>query len=735
MSILRPERLSGGYEQVQISEDNNASRSCARETELRPYGRQGTQGSWLKGPDPTYTAISNDSPVLRSLLEEEKEQQSRPAPEHKKLGTLLRNWWKEAPACFLMVAAVAATIGTLYPYQGRPTPQWPYAITVNALLSTYMVVMKAAATFPLTAGIAQQKWKWFDGSPRPLCDLALHDEATRGPLGAIILLRRVSIRHVWHWLGCLMIVLVLFVDPFTQQVLHYSDCNIPHPFGVATIPRSNIFMGNGTHVGAGLISITSREQAALEAGVVAPGGQVDIRCSSGNCTFPDFETIGYCSRCIDLSQEIQVRVQDLVQEGALTSYRVNTSIPAKSPQGPDNFFEVDPELSNLYEPWNGTNYATDFAAFGVLSKHHYRFLVGVLGPEFGVSTADDFTIRPYDPLGRLQTFNCSDAATNNTWRCHATGYAECSLYPCIKTYNATVTNGILHETRIAESPLNFDENVQDSDAYTAVNTSCLLSSEKHFLTKDLNYTIGPNSLWVPYNFSGNLDYKGKIPAYISNSSELNDFEYNIQSRGCVYGLSMQFDLSLGVVYANSSWTGSLTGYRNNYGGLSRFSGPQILQTLYNWGDFSFERTQDVFKNISESLTRHMRQSGLAQNGYDRDDYNFTRPSQGQAYVDKTCLSVQWAWLNLPAVLIVGTWVFFAATTLIGRGNITSEARTWKSSILPLIFCGPQQQSESRSALRDVQEMERFAARMDVQLVKEDGGAMYLHEYRRDAQLL
>lgn len=68
-------------------------------------------------------------------------------------------------------------------------PQWPYGITLNALVSVLSTVMKATMAFILTESLAQLKWSWFrDGNK--LSDLALLDAASRGAMGALVVLFR-----------------------------------------------------------------------------------------------------------------------------------------------------------------------------------------------------------------------------------------------------------------------------------------------------------------------------------------------------------------------------------------------------------------------------------------------------------------------------------------------------------------------------------------------------------------
>lgn len=652
----------------------------------------------------TARKVSSDG---TSLLEDDAK--AAPRARTRKPKSLLKYWWREAVACFLIVAAVSATIGTLYPFQGKPLPEWPYAIKVNALLSAYMVVLKAAATFLLAEGIAKQKWRWFDESPQPLYDYAIHDDATRGPLGAVLLLCRVRIRHMWHWLGCLMILLALFVDPFTQQVLHYSDCNVLDQNGIASIPRSNLFFGEGGHIAAAQDSIMPDEQAALEAGIVAPGGQVDFQCSSGNCTFGTFDTIGYCSSCADVSSQITVQLKNLTSSyGNVPEYSgVNTSIPGLS-----NYFAVAGEASNNFSAFRVTN-AGPWAEDGPT----YQFLVGAsFQSTYGVDTEPG----PWDPSGN-NPLDCNNAATNSTWRCNGRGAANCTLYPCVKTYNATIINGTLHESLVAESPSfsrTFSCGEGDLEYYT-LKKSCLLSSELQFLTTFLNYTAADD--WIPYNVSGpNVNY---------NSSVVQDFENAVISRGCAYSIWAITHWSLATSYTSPAWSGNLVGYRDVHGGVMRFSGPQILQTLYNYGDFGFERTESLFKNISESFTRLIRMHPIP--SFLTVDSNLTQAKTGQAFVHKTCLQVEWGWLSLAGVLVVCTLVFFVGT-MIDQGNVTDEVRTWRSSALPLVFYGPKSGAVDEKEVggwkaQDLQELEKRAKSTKVKFEVGNDGGMYLKE--------
>lgn len=113
-----------------------------------------------------------------------------------------------------------------------------------------------------------------------------------------------------------------------------------------------------------------------------------------------------------------------------------------------------------------------------------------------------------------------------------------------------------------------------------------------------------------------------------------------------------------------------------------------------------------------------------------DLYNLAAAATGTVYQDKTCLHVEWAWLALPAALVVSTLAFFVGTLLSG-GTLSDEARTWKSSPLALVFRGPTQTSagwKNGRDDRDLQSMDAVAKVMNVRLIQDDNGGVRLQEH-------
>ena len=74
------------------------------------------------------------------------------APSPGFLSLLYTRWLVELLACVLAVLALAAIVITLGTHDGRPLPNWPFDISVNALVSIFAVIFKGAILVPVAEG-------------------------------------------------------------------------------------------------------------------------------------------------------------------------------------------------------------------------------------------------------------------------------------------------------------------------------------------------------------------------------------------------------------------------------------------------------------------------------------------------------------------------------------------------------------------------------------------------------
>ncbi|KAI9741138.1 MAG: hypothetical protein M1834_002851 [Cirrosporium novae-zelandiae] len=213
---------------------------------------------------------NNRSDAESGLLGSSSDDSEKPVVyKDKNVGSFFAHWWQEIFCCILTLVALAAIIITLAIHQGRPLPDWPHQISVNTLISVFLVVLKGAMMLPLAEGISQFKWRWYHNA-RPLKDLSVFDLASRGPWGAARLLWTLRGRHLVASFGAVVIVLALAIDPFAQQVIRYYTCDQQLGGGssssAASIPRTNYYSIGGGHIGAGETSLDLSMQKAIYSG-------------------------------------------------------------------------------------------------------------------------------------------------------------------------------------------------------------------------------------------------------------------------------------------------------------------------------------------------------------------------------------------------------------------------------------------------------------------------------------
>jgi hypothetical protein len=65
------------------------------------------------------------------------------------------DWWPKLLCILAICLALLAIVLTLSLHQNKPLPQWPFSISINALLSTYIVVSKSSMLLVLGSGEAK----------------------------------------------------------------------------------------------------------------------------------------------------------------------------------------------------------------------------------------------------------------------------------------------------------------------------------------------------------------------------------------------------------------------------------------------------------------------------------------------------------------------------------------------------------------------------------------------------
>ncbi|KAI4160603.1 MAG: hypothetical protein LQ342_005624 [Letrouitia transgressa] len=582
---------------------------------------------------------------------------------------ILGIWWVEAAACTLSMVALFAFVATPYPHQNRPLPQWPYNISVNSLISIYVIILKAMVLFVITEGMSQLKWRRLSHN-RPLTDLARYDEASRGPLGSLRLLSKLRLQHPLSSIGAFVTVFAVVTCPTTQQIIRYYDCNVFVRNSTASIPRTNCYFDQGWHIVAGLKTIEPPLQAAVSAGIFSPGQSVTPKCDSGNCTFPTaYHTLGYCSSCTDISDQVRVnesRSNDTYSQTLFLSCHRTFSVLIDTKFNPKNITLV---LSNRCE------LDTDF-----------------LGQPEAITMAVTQEDAPSNIIfvkGPVANRRCANENTTDHWSCRGYGAASCTMRFCVRTYNATISTGVFQEDMIDHTNFYGPGSFDGEGWMSMIDTRCISPQETEKFRSE-GYQIPTDLKWLPYNMTFDPRVKPSSGA---------SFPQSMVERQCIYSIDYILDRSLWWTYLRSFFNGTVTAWRSfeNDADVVDYRGPQNLQAIYNFGNVTFNDINQTFQNISNSVTNYLRQGGNLYHG---------EPAIGQEWHNRTCIEVRWAWLAFPTVAVFLTLLFFVATVIYTRptGN---RPQIWKSSPLALLYHGLEQQPDVPGVER-LAEMEHAA---------------------------
>ena len=573
------------------------------------------------------------------------------------------NWWLELGSCFMSIAALIALFGTVFAYKNKPAPDWPTWLSLNTIVAIYIVFLKAGVLLVTAEGLGQLKWSWFL-KDRPLIDLAKYDDATRGPAGALKLLWKLRMHHMLASCGAMITVLALAVDPFAQQIIKYHDCITNATGTPATVPRTNYFYDRqGVHVGAQTDSVGSDVQNAINAGIFSPLGSVSAACPTGNCTWSsEYSTVGYCSECEDIT--------------ALLSFKNHTFQETRhypNPNGTQYTKHVTFTNLTTYLPHKGL--AIDVSSvestpvpFVAMGPAPYD-VIGYNDHHDPWPMVIDFVLAKHHSYFKFANANataCSTPIESQEWKCKGYGASRCHIYPCVKTYTASARMGVLTETLVRTSSTWGEPKY--GQQWFMIDLQCIDTEERQLLKK-LGYDIKAEKYWLPYHSSG-----GDLTP---NGTVVDDIHLKSMTRHhCVYAIDLTTASSFSS-YFGSYLNGLVSGTELPYG--AEWWGAQVVQAFFNYGEpgFGFHWVEQLFQNMTESITNHMRQSGVA---------DFSEPARGVARQDKTCIAVRWAWLTYPAFLVLLTLWFFTWVALETR-TAGNRPAIWKSSPLALLYHG------------------------------------------------
>ncbi|KAF2139232.1 uncharacterized protein K452DRAFT_310684 [Aplosporella prunicola CBS 121167] len=250
-------------------------------------------------------------PPSQSLIED------KPSKDHKKDGRcfshLADRWWLwEISGIIVSLSAATAILVVLPCLHNSPLDNWRFVLAPSTMISTFVTILKTSMLLVIAQGLSQIKWLHFKTKAHSLKDLDMYDEASRGPWGAFQFFLHLKPRNYLQsgtflaTVGAFTMVASLTMEPFAQQVISIETRTRPKLDARAEIPVANNYDSGlsryyYTNVLADLKN--SDLQGAFIRGIFNLPYPIDYFCSTGNCTWPDYTTLGLCSSCKNVTLE------------------------------------------------------------------------------------------------------------------------------------------------------------------------------------------------------------------------------------------------------------------------------------------------------------------------------------------------------------------------------------------------------------------------------------------------
>ncbi|KAF4974124.1 hypothetical protein FZEAL_8933 [Fusarium zealandicum] len=550
---------------------------------------------------------------------------------------------------------------------GKAVQDWDLPINLSTLIATLSTVYRALLVTMAAEILSQEKWRWFwsaSAQARPLRHLQFFDSGSRGIWGSLRLLPIVITKSAPAALAALIMVVSFAIGPFAQQSLGTFDQDTPIPGGSASLPVSRSVDGaNAFHRSyqGGLVSwfdIRVNVRGSLHSTVASPRSNdstIDPSCVSGNCTFPSWgpaqgakdqtithASVGVCRACTNVTSLVRTEHKPL--KGSARDF-----LYMNLPNG-IQIIDADSFPHVWVDSGNNLSWAESVIPLEKAAQFRWSF-----------ANITILTMTSNDKLNELGRADPSSYLA-----------VSCSLYPCLRSYSASVRNGQLSEHLVSETPMypdmgNYtgkDPDQQISDAplpgqgpfYAAVQSPCRVD-DKIYTSSNMSEAPSTTTVRILDPANG-PDYPSKeVP------------------EECLYRFHNFFSLLTTVFFEKELFNGNCSwDYRQ---GTEVSCGSRWwLADLWNDGNAGVESVSDTFSIITDAMTNKFRFGLGRENGT-------TDSVVGVALRRLSYNTIVWQWMGLPTVLLLIETIILL--WMMARSWTHKDEMIWKSNVLPLVY--------------------------------------------------
>ncbi|KAK7910675.1 hypothetical protein PG985_013156 [Apiospora marii] len=590
-------------------------------------------------------------------------------------------WLYEFLAWMLSCYCFGGIVVTLALHHDKPIPEWPFDITINAVVSALSTIMGSALLVPLSSIIGQAKWSTVLNRRRKLADIVAYDEASRGPWGSVTLLCKKGLREPVA-LGAMLTILALLIAPLLQQTAVVGLQSNPVENTNATLMALD-WWAEGLRTESDRPRIKDDMVMSINRGLFFDGNFSDPfsinalqprpQCQTGNCSFGVFESLAVCSECADVSRNLTMQ---------------------KSSDGSECKNGDLDETRQECARWtlnNGHDTGWLDVSSGMLMSTSAS--QGLISPRPELSIFNLTAIAPcwedmYTLANTTYQYRPCNGSYGGTW----TYAQECSLHWCVHKYKSEMINGILQEEVIETT---------HSGSYRS----------------GMMYDFSPPNSTVAYN---------AVP-YMARGNTSGIFGFANITTGQIYGkLSVHRQATYLVSDYLKSVLEGFTTVNSNYTKQGQSEQPYVRR-LYMADRANLTNQASVGSYTEQTIARQFNMSRLFQSmalsmtsslrtAQDQED-PWDIPSIWQSinvapYQLVPVLRVRWGWIALPAALEVTTLLLLFYVVMWGSQR---RLPVWKSSILPLLLLGSQMHNADDDNLpRHIVDMEQLAQEVSLE---------------------
>ncbi|KAK8242124.1 hypothetical protein HDK77DRAFT_274380 [Phyllosticta capitalensis] len=308
-SSLLPDQSTtpGNAETSSRTEESNSTRVNESNSlwDYEPRESNESDRTRPKNVEPLTLAPTASNSSKPHAGDQEKEQR-RPPFLHR-----LKGWWlwEIAGICFSISCTISIVVIICYVSANKTLHQWNFRLGPNTLISIFVTLAKTSMLLAVAQGLGQLKWVHYRENSRPLSELNHFDEASRGPFGALKFLCSAKTSALTAALGALIVVVSLAMDPFAQQIISFDTRYVPNLGEVAAIPVSTAYdtaeaMWLSGSEYADLIDMEIQQYYFMGVFGIRRQFAFPYTCATGNCTWPDFTTLGMCTKCQNITSTV-----------------------------------------------------------------------------------------------------------------------------------------------------------------------------------------------------------------------------------------------------------------------------------------------------------------------------------------------------------------------------------------------------------------------------------------------